>query len=1340
MAWFGLEVSLGSLLAAVATVILTTLAALLALPYFVDWNEYKAAFEAQAAKMVGRPVRIDGKIDLSVLPVPMLNLRGFRIADEFGKFDRPFADIEGLNVVLSLPPLLSGTMEAKSVELDQPVLRLKIDEFGEGTWQSIGPHGGVEMPVPVRQIVLNRVDIKDGSIELRRDRDTRPSRIDRISGSFAADSLSGPFRFTGSANFGGGDREIRLASGKLRDDTLRLKGSFRSADGVSLYQLDGDVKGLDGSAYYVGPVAARLALDAAAQKAKTGQLAEPMPGKAIELRANAKLTMEDAKLDGIALTVTQNDRPQSFTGSAFASWGETPRLDLTVEATWVDIDQMLRTSSGKGDLMPGPTTAIAALPRIFEGWAFKPRQGAIKAKIQQAGLGGEVVEGLSFTASHESGGWRIDALQARLPGETDIDIKGSLPAGDALGFDGQFILGGKNLSRLLRWAAPSLGVVDAGDAQHFALSGAATLSPARLAFRDAKGTLGDSSFTVDLAHDYGPQSKLLLALQSERLDLRSLYGGGALAGGGDPAVPEPGQGRPDIAPPRKTSLVDVLQTVFKADQSNVSLLVTQLQMPDFEARNVRSAFRYENGTFDIKELNLASTDGLKVKADGKITGFDSKPDGALNLSIDAPSAQSVTNLARLGGFTTLSSGARRRIDAMAPFRLTGKLDAVAKEKLLRLVLAGNAAGSELSFTGRFIGDLNDLRNSNVDVNGVIGNSDGRRLIAQLAPEVPLGQATQTGAGFLKISSLGAMKSGLVSRIELQTPQARGDFEGRIEPLASPEWGFSGDLELRAAQAATALSMLRLSPGGTPVAGNIDLRAKITKEAAKYQVAELALKIGGETIGGTAEVSVAGERPIAKIDISAASASLPKIAAYLCDWDHQDLSATISDAASGGGGFWPNNAFALAALQSGDGTLRLKAPSIALSDDLNLGDGQLEASLQSGVLTVSKLEGKLYGGNFRASGALKALEGRADFDGRIKLDNADLAALTRAPSGGELAKGKADLELALNGQGFSPRGLVSVLSGSGSLKLSKGTLYGLSPAVLKKAAATYMKQEIPERDRLLAQLDGDFRRGSQPFAPISSPIAVKDGVLSVKQASFKGDDYNAEAGLTVELAALRLDSEWDIGFTGKVDDGQRLPPVRLVFAGPLAGFTELKPQLDADQFERFLSLRRMDQSMKQLETLTEPKNGQRAPAQAPRTPIVNNAPPAPPAPSAVPRPPVTVESTPSAETIPTQSLLHSPPVPADAITPLPSASAAPPAPEPAAQSPASGWSTGTEVEVSNDPPPAPRPAANPGLRAPAQQPTGSFEDQIRSVLGSTGNQRNNFNSDPAQGFAPGPGGR
>ena len=743
----------------------------------------------------------------------------------------------------------------------------------------------------------------------------------------------------------------------------------------------------------------------------------------------------------------------------------------------------------------------------------------------------------------------------------------------------------------------------------------------------------------------------------------------------------------------------MLQTVFKAEQSNVSLLISQLQLPDFEARDVRTAFRYENGTFDIKELNLASTDGLKVKADGRVTGFDTKPDGAVNLSIDAPSAQSITNLARLAGLDGVSSGARQRIEALAPFRLSGNLSAVKNDRLLKLTLAGNAGGSELSFTGRLSGDLNALRDAKVDVNGVIGNADGHRLIAQLAPEVALGKdvTAQAGAGVLNVSALGAIKSGLISRIELQTPQARGNFEGTIGLLDEPSWSLKGNLDMRAAQAGTALSMLRMLPGGSPVTGAIDLHAVISKEAAKYGVSGLALTIGGETIRGTAEVDMASGRPAAKIDINAASAALPKIAAYLVDWDHQDPTAQFADAANGGSTYWPDSAFALAALQACDGTLKLKASTMMLADEMPLADAQLEASLSAGTLTVSRLEGRLYAGKLTASGTLRAMQGHAGFDGKLKLANADLATLTQDAGGKELAKGKVDLQLTLEGQGFSPRGLATALSGTGELRLDKGVIHGLSPAVLKKAATTYMTQEVPEKARLSALLDGDFRKGNLAFAPVTAPLLIKDGVLYVHDAEFTGDGYHAKAGLTVALAPLRLDSEWEIAYTGKTDDSQKLPPVQLVFAGPLAGFGNLGAQLSSDEFERFLSIKRLDMDMDRLEKLGQQRGAAKGQPAAPRkgAPVSGN------------NPPVAASAAP-ASTIPTQSVIHAPPVILGQPDARPATASAP---QEAEKQPAPGWSTG--VEAAGKPT---EPAGQNSGAAPAgPQNSGTFEAQIREVL-------------------------
>ncbi len=1302
---------MGSLLAALTTIVVTVLAALLALPHFMDWNAYKPQIEEQIGALAGREVRILGDVDLRVLPVPRLDMRGLRIADEFGKFEQPFAEVESFNAILSIPSLMTGTLEARSVLLDQPIIRLKIDEFNEGTWLSLGPYG-LSYPLPVSDVALNRVTITDGAIELRRAHPHSVARFDRITGEFSSKGLSGPFRFDGAGIIGGGLKTVQLSAAKVPGrPELRLKAALRSADGVSLYQLDGEIRGLDGPVHYSGPLAARIALDETAQKAETGQIAEPMAGKAIELRSEAKITLEDATLDDLTVTVTQNDRPQSINGKAYASWADAPRLDLDVESSWLDFDEMMRSAAGDEKLLP--SAAIASLPRIFEGWAFRPRQGRISAKIQQAGLAGDIVEKLNFSASHDQQGWRIDMLTARLPGETDFNGSGALPAGDDLNFTGNITFNGQNLSRLLRWSAPSLGVVDAGNAQSFSLSAGVKLSANQLEFTEASGALGESSFTGDLIHAQGDESLLIVSLNSDLLDLRGLYNpdaGNEEDGGVEEIAEVLGKNvdggvswNAEVIPSRKTSLADVLMTVFKADRSTVSLTIAALQLPDFQARNLRTEFRYDRGAFDIDEFNVATTDGLRVDASGRMTGFDSTPNGALNLTIDAPSAQSVTNLARFAGLDSVSRAARSRIEALSPFNLRGSLNASAGDSILRMSLAGSAGGSELTINGSLRGSLDELDNARVEVKGGMGNADSAKLIAQLAPEVPAERSgAQGGAGFLEIALNGTMKTGLTSLIQLRTPQANGKFDGQISPLSEPSWSFDGLLDMRAAQAATALSMLRVSPGGEPVTGPIDLRAAIRKDASNFRISDLTLQIGGEIITGAVDADLSGERPAGRIDIEAASVSLPKIAAYLVDWERRDYTSDIASAATGGSPAWPSQAFAFEALTGVDGALTVKAPRIGVASGVSLSGGSLKASMKAGKLTLEELSGQLYGGRFKGSGSLTRLSGRIGADVALELENFDLAELSRAHGGGEVVRGAADLKLTATGEGLSPSGLVSMLSGSGELSLRGGAFLGLSHAALKDAAETYLRQEIPSKQDLAAKLEKDFFQGEFAFAPVTLPVSIRDGVLRVGNAAFNGGGAEAQASLTVDLASLRFDSEWTVASPETVDGGAALPPVRLVFAGPLDRFSSVKADMNADGFERFLTIRRMDQDMERLERLQKERG--LPPSAQPRA-----RQPAPPRESATATaPPPALAPGEQDATVPEQSLLRAPPV---TLEQPPATETAPP---PKADSAASGWSTGVENAAEDQPGEDAEDRGTAGAGPPGQ-PSASFEDQIRNLL-------------------------
>ena len=1277
---------MGSLLAALTTIIVTALAALLAAPYVLDWNQYKYVFEGQAAKLIGRQVRIDGDVDLTILPVPELRVKGLRIADETGSFKTPFVEAESFTMVLALGPLLSGTLDAREMELDQPVIRFQLDAAGRGNWTTLAGAGG---GMPARDIVLHGVVIKDGAVEYRGAPGTTATRIDQISGSFSADSLYGPFRFTGVGAIGRDKRELKFSSGRVQNASMRLKASMSSASGASLYQLDGDLKNLGSAVQYTGPVQARLELGVPSL-GKADRQSDTPRARAVEFRAASTLTLQDMRLQDIALTVTENDRPQSFTGSAYVSWGEQPRLDMSVQTTYLDIDQMVGARGGKTD----PLAAVAALPQIFEGWAFDPRQGRIRATIQQANLGGDIIEGVNFSAVRSPEYWQVETLEARLPGDASLAIQGVLRPGAKIGFTGDFNLSGKNLSRLLLWTAPGLGAVDTGDAQRFSLKGGMTFADQLLTFRKAAGELGDSTFSGDLAYDSSANSKLILTLQSDKLDLRAIYGEDPFAAAKATEAPPPAPPANQAAKP--ISLFDAFRTVFTAKQSQFNLHIAQLTMPDLEARDVRSVFRYDNGTLDIRELNLATTDGLSVKADGTLTAIGSKPNGSVNLAVNAPSTASLANLAKIFGIESFSAAARRRMDALAPLRLSGRLGSTNGSDALNLTLAGNAAGSELTFSGRFDGDLSATRNARIDFGGTIANADGRRLIAQLASDAPaMADANRpAGAGVLTFSAQGALSSGLESRLELRTPEAEGRFEGQISALDHP-WGVKGALWLRAGQASTALSMLRLSPGGAPVMGDIDLRATLTKAAGKVAIDDVTLQLAGQRIAGSASVDMTGERPVADIEARATSIALPKLAAYLVDWDRKDASQTAGNLLGGTPNLWPNQSFAFRSFDAAEGKLRLKAPSIVLTDGVTLANGQFDASLKGGMLTIEALKGQLYNGPFTASGTLASDEGRVVLKGALKLDKADLSKLTVTGDGKQLARGTGEFRLAFSGEGLSPRGLLTVLSGKGRFRVSKGVLYGLSPAVLGQAGDAYLLEEIPQQNRLTTRITRDLRppQGQMPFRGFIAPVVLKDGVLEIHRAGFKSPDALATANLLVDLQALRLDSEWSVAYRGKTKAATNLAPVRLVFAGPVSGFASLQPQFQTEAFERALSAQRMDRDMDKLEKLGHPPGSPWQPSTPPTLRDQVATPPAQPAPptNAIAGPPA----------VP-------PVVPNNALPTQPTAAPPQPTNPPAQQS--GQWAAGVE-EVSPQQNAAGTDAAGttPGPAQPA------FEDQIRRVL-------------------------
>ena len=68
-------------------------------------------------------------------------------------------------------------------------------------------------------------------------------------------------------------------------------------------------------------------------------------------------------------------------------------------------------------------------------------------------------------------------------------------------------------------------------------------------------------------------------------------------------------------------------------------------------------------------------------------------------------------------------------------------------------------------------------------------------------------------------------------------------------------------------------------------------------------------------------------------------------------------------------------------------------------------------------------------------------------------------------------------------------------------------------------------------------------------PPSFAFEVKNGTLRLAPATLSGTGADTKINAYVQLASLKLDSEWVMSLTGK--GSKDVPPVTLVFAGPLS---------------------------------------------------------------------------------------------------------------------------------------------------------------------------------------------
>lgn len=396
----------------VAIALILALVAALVGPHVVDWARFRPAFEQEAARLIGLPVRVTGAIDARLLPTPSVKLGGVVVARS-GEPARFTAD--EIDVQFSLGSLLRGETRASELEVSGATLALGLDANGRIDWPgSIDAVnlGGLTID---RLAVRGRVRLSDaasgGALDLEDvafTGDVRPhAGVVRGNGTFRLAAERVPFRVsTGRAADGNGARMRLVLEGAIGVD---VDAAVTLHDRVP--RLDGTVS-LNSSGrrdQWPWQAAAKLVVDAAR-----------------------------ARFDAIEATLGGNEGGIKWGGQAELAFGAKPGAQLTLQAKTFDADRVVAALGGASG---APVLTMAALGDLVRAMPRAVVPTRLNLSTEPFVWNGRTLPGAALEAQGTGPDWDITAFEIRGPGATTLSARGRLTgAGQVPVFDGRAAL------------------------------------------------------------------------------------------------------------------------------------------------------------------------------------------------------------------------------------------------------------------------------------------------------------------------------------------------------------------------------------------------------------------------------------------------------------------------------------------------------------------------------------------------------------------------------------------------------------------------------------------------------------------------------------------------------------------------------------------------------------------------------------------------------------------------------------------------------------------------------------------------------------------------------------
>src|SRR5438477_431653 len=1089
-------------------------------PYFIDWNQFRPQFEAEATKVIGAPVHVAGALDARLLPTPSLRLRSVMVgaANDLGKVHADKLDVE-----FSLGDLMRGQWRANQLTIDGLAVDLGLD-----------PTGRIDLPATngtfnLGTLAIDRLNLT-GRIALHDAASRGTLELNDIAFSGDVRSLAGSVRGDGSFMLAGARYPFRVSSGQSADGNgtrvhLSIGPGARalSADLDGVLNFEARAPRFEGAITLAGPSGIR---------GRGGEMTQT-PWR---ISARVKADPAAARLEQVEASYGTEESALKFAGMGEMHFGLSPLLRATLSARQLDADRFVAKDNNAAE----PVRVLPALRALMSGIPQPPIAAQIELNSDQVMLGGRPLQDVAAELHTDSKSWTVRRLDFRAPGGTRVSLGGTGAQGNPSGdFKAALSVESSDPDTLMTWLQGRSEITYRSQ-KPLRLRGDVSVASDRVTIEAMKAEIDGGAVEGRIAVSHQPPnggSRLEAELKAERLDLDAATALARSLAGPQAEWPDEAQLSLDIG--RAISAGQELRPlVAKLGYGPKTITLDQLKIGD--ASNVTME---GSGSFD--RVNTTGRLALNSSAAslGQITALIAPLAPALASRLNAMEAS--PGPARLKLKLDVDKNAERADRANA--RVAFELDAPQLKGIAAITVKPEVSAMRAI-------DLDALQRGEFSIESKLSSERGRSLLALLG----LDRAIAGGEGPAQFE--GSVAGVWRAPLRLKAKMSGAGFDAEAQGTAEP-WAAEPKANVNLAVRGVNLAPLfNLQPSNS-LAQNISLSSRASLTANTLTFDDLGGAISGSRLRGRIalalndEKQVEGEIGLDTLDLAPAfalaigaaghDAAEPLGAGLLKGWRGRIAFQALRGALPGGGELRPIS-----------GTVK--------------SDGQ--------SLSFDAIKGGIGGGEATASIDARPGANGIALNARVQFSDVDGNALHyRALA---MPAGRVSMRMTLASQGRSASALTGAISGSGTLTLESSRVAGLDPRAFDVAIRASDNGQATDDNRLRQIVEPVLSGGVLSVASAQIPFNIRDGRIRVGATTLDAEGARAIISGGYDIPADQADIRASLASTATGSVTSR-PEIQLFAVGSPDA---LDRTVDVTALSSWLALRAIDRETRRLDSI------------------------------------------------------------------------------------------------------------------------------------------------------------